>query len=152
MLNGLLGLILGVAALPALAVALFLQTVLLGFGGVSALGANILGMGIPALATGWLFSARCRTASTQGKAMLWGGAAGMFSVLLTCVLFALVLYMSKPMAYVTTVKALVAVHLPIAAIEAVVAGASVGFFYKVRPDMLLSPVCNRASGRRDESG
>lgn len=143
LLNGLLGILLGSAALPALAVALFLQSVLLGFGGISALGANVLGMGLPAVTVGWLFSKPCRQAATWRQAMTWGALAGAASVMMTCGTLALLLHFSDPKAYAAAVKALVLAHLPVAAIEAVVVGAAVAFLYRVRPDLLDMPVGER---------
>ena len=136
LLNGLLGLLLGWAALPALTVALFLQAVLLGYGGLSALGANVLGMGLPALAIALFFAPRCRRAATRRQAALWGSLAGATSVALTCIGVALLLHLSNPRAYAAAVKALVLAHVPVAVIEAFVVGAAVAFLHKVRPDLL----------------
>ncbi|MCW6036550.1 cobalt transporter CbiM [Spirulina subsalsa FACHB-351] len=48
-LNGLMGIILGYYAFPAILIGLFFQAVLFGHGGISTLGVNALLMGIPAL-------------------------------------------------------------------------------------------------------
>jgi len=48
-LNGLMGVILGVRAFPAMLVALFLQAVLFQFGGLSTLGVNTADMALPAV-------------------------------------------------------------------------------------------------------
>ena len=53
-LNGLVGLLLGWAACPAILIALFLQSVLFGFGGLLALGVNTVTMAVPAVAVGCL--------------------------------------------------------------------------------------------------
>lgn len=136
LLNGLLGLLLGWAALPALAVALFLQSVLLGFGGVSALGANLLCMGLPAVAAAGLLAPSCRRATGFQQAVFRGGAVGFFSTLGACVLFALLLHISRPDAYAAAIKAVVIAHVPVILIETAVIGAAVGFLYRVRPDLL----------------
>jgi cobalt/nickel transport system permease protein len=148
LLNGLLGLLLGWAALPALAVALFLQMILLGYGGLTSLGANILGMGLPALAVAFAFSERCRQSSSPREATAWGAAAGGTSVFLTALLLAFLLHVSSPEAYATAVKALVLAHIPVALIEAGVVGAASGFLKKVRPDLLSLPLRNSYSGDR----
>lgn len=49
LLNGLMGLLLGWAAVPALFVALLLQAVFFGFGGLLVLGVNTLNLALPAL-------------------------------------------------------------------------------------------------------
>ena len=54
-LAGLVGLMLGWAAFPALLIALLLQAVLFGHGGLLALGVNTLTMGLPAVAVHYLF-------------------------------------------------------------------------------------------------
>ena len=54
-MNGLLGAILGWSALPALAVAIFLQALLFQFGGLSTLGVNICIMALPAVLCGRCF-------------------------------------------------------------------------------------------------
>lgn len=140
LLNGFVGLLLGSAALPALAVALFLQAYLFGFGGVTALGANLLGMGIPALLVGMGFSRGCRCASSRGAAFAWGAAAGGTSVALTCAWFVLLLHWSDPVAYAVTVKALIVAHLPVLVAESAAVGAAVAFLRTVRPDLLEWPV------------
>jgi cobalt/nickel transport system permease protein len=149
LLNGLLGLLLGWAALPALAVALFLQTVLLGFGGMSALGANVLGMGIPAIVVGLLFSGPCRGSATARRAMALGAAAGVVSVVLTCATMALLLLISNPRAYATAVTALLLAHVPVLLVESVVIGAAVAFLHRVRPELLDAPL--RGPNRREPS-
>ena len=46
-LNGLLGIVLGLAALPAIFVGLFLQALFFGYGGITVLGVNTIVMGVP---------------------------------------------------------------------------------------------------------
>lgn len=136
LLNGFLGLLLGWAVLPALAVALFLQAVLLGYGGLTSLGANILGMGLPALLVGVAFSVPFRTSRSARSAMFLGGLAGAVSVVLTCAVFAMLLHVSDPEAYATAIKALVVAHVPIVFADAMATAAAVAFLHKVRPDFL----------------
>lgn len=54
LLNGLMGLLLGWAALPAIFVALLLQAVFFGFGGLLVLGVNTMNLALPALAVALL--------------------------------------------------------------------------------------------------
>ncbi len=49
LLNGLMGIVLGWAAVPAILVALLLQAVFFGFGGITVLGVNVVNMAVPAL-------------------------------------------------------------------------------------------------------
>lgn len=59
-LNGLMGVVLGVLAYPALFIGLLLQSVLLSFGGIDALGVNTMNVGVPALITYGVFRMGCR--------------------------------------------------------------------------------------------
>jgi len=139
LLNGLLGLLLGWAALPALAVALFLQAILFGYGGLTSLGANILVMGLPALAVGWLFGRPCRQANGPGTAGLWGGLAGGLAVLLACFAMMGALHLSRPQAYRLAIRALLLAHIPVIVVEAAVVGAAASLLHRVRPDLLAPP-------------
>ena len=140
LLNGLLGFLLGWGAFPALAAALLLQAVVLGFGGVTALGANVLNVAAPAVLCYYLFAGRCRRSKTTGVAFFWGALAGAGGVAFTCLLLALLLHLSNAESYDTAIKALLISHAPIMAIEAVVVGATAAFLYRVRPELLAAPM------------
>lgn len=136
LLNGLLGLMLGYAAAPALVVALFLQTVLMGFGGITSLGANVLVMGLPALTAGAVFSKTC-SFKRPARATAIGSATGALTVVLTCLLLALFLHLSNPAAYAAAVKVILVAHIPVLIIEAAITGAAVGFLARTRPELLV---------------
>ena len=75
-LGGLVGLLLGWSAFPAILVALALQALLFSFGGLVVLGANTLIMALPALICHWLFSPLARSShrvTALGGAALAGG-------------------------------------------------------------------------------
>ncbi|WP_265583479.1 cobalt transporter CbiM [Synechocystis salina] len=57
-LNGLLGVILGYFALPAILIGLFFQALMVGHGGLTTLGINGVLMGLPALAAYYIFQLR----------------------------------------------------------------------------------------------
>ncbi|OAN52974.1 cobalamin biosynthesis protein CbiM [Paramagnetospirillum marisnigri] len=137
LLNGLAGIILGWAAFPALLVALLLQAVLFGFGGLAVLGVNTMDMAVPALLAASLF----RLGWNQGaprRAALLGGACAAGSVLLTAVMVAAVMALSGR-EFETAAKLVVATHLPVAGIEAVFTAAVVSLLARVKPDMLARP-------------
>ena len=136
MLNGLLGIILGWAAFPALAAALFLQAIILGFGGVTSLGCNILNTALPAILCYYMFRGLCLNAKTHRAAVIWGGVAGAFGVIVTCATVALSLYCSNAEAFSGAITAILVGHIPVMVIEAIVVGATVGFLRKVRPEIL----------------
>jgi cobalt/nickel transport system permease protein len=54
-LNGLLGILLGPFAFPAIVIGLFFQAVMFGHGGLTTLGVNAIILGMPALAAAALF-------------------------------------------------------------------------------------------------
>ncbi len=139
LLNGLLGFLLGWSAFPALAAALFLQAILFGFGGVTALGANVLNTAVPALCCFYLFSKPCRCAKRPFEAAVYGALAGSAGVVLTCAMLALSLYLSNKEAYGAAIVGVTGAHLPVMIIEAVVVGAAAGFLYKVRLELLYAP-------------
>ncbi len=137
LLTGLIGLVLGWAAFPALLVGLILQAAFFGFGGLTVLGVNTLNMAVPAVLCGALFGALVRR-SAAGAAALWGAAAGGLGVALTAVMVALSLALSGQ-AFVVAAQLILAAHLPVLAVEALLTGAAVGLLRRVRPEMLTRP-------------
>ncbi|NIS18269.1 MAG: cobalt transporter CbiM, partial [Aliifodinibius sp.] len=74
-LNGLLGLLLGWMAFPALLVGLTLQALLFQFGGFTTLGVNTVIMGAPSVITYYLLD-KLLHKGTKKSAMFAGAAAG----------------------------------------------------------------------------
>ena len=66
--------------MPAIFVALILQAVFFGYGGITVLGVNTVVMAAPALVCSYLFAARIRA----GRAFFWGAIAGALAVAMTC--------------------------------------------------------------------
>lgn len=134
LLNGLMGLLLGWMAVPALFVALLLQTVFFGFGGVVVLGVNTMNMALPALICAGLLRPRLVRASPTG--LFWiGAAAGATGVLLTALAVGLSLGLSgKP--FVPAAKAVILIYLPLAAVEALITGVILRFLARVSPESL----------------
>lgn len=71
-LNGLIGLALGWAAFPALFIALLLQAIFFGYGGLIVLGVNTLNIALPAVMVWLLFRHKLRTCPPK-QAAIWGG-------------------------------------------------------------------------------
>jgi cobalt/nickel transport system permease protein len=136
MLNGLMGLVLGWAAVPAIVVALVMQAVFFGFGGLVALGVNAFNIGVPALVCAAILGPSLRRCGARGSAVV-GAAAGVLGVGLTGVLVALSLALSGE-GLVPAAKVIVVTYLPLMAIEGAVTGASVGFVRRVAPELLIS--------------
>lgn len=132
-LNGLVGLLLGWAAFPAILVALILQGVLFGFGGITTLGVNTIIMAAPAVACHHLFG---RTIHRRRAAALAGAfACGFLSVLLGGMIAALALALTEA-AFFEVAAALVLAHLPVMAIEGIVTAGCVDFLRRVQPELL----------------
>ncbi len=138
LLPGLMGLVLGWGAFPALAIGLLLQYLFFGHGGITTLGVNTINMGVPALVVYFLFGRlanRCR----KQHVFVCGFAAGVLGVTLGCLMFSLTLW-SSDQGLLKLAGATLAYHLPIALIEGLITGTALGFLRQVRPDILSAPV------------
>jgi len=137
-LNGLIGLLLGWAAFPALLIALLLQAILFGHGGLTALGINTLTMALPGVACHYLFHrpVLCRSDATAFSA---GFGAGALAVLLAALLTASALRAAGE-EFELFAGAVLGFHLAVAAVEGLVTGSVVLFLRKVRPELLEAPL------------
>ena len=138
LLTGLVGLLLGWAAFPAILIALFLQAVCFGFGGLLTLGVNTVTMAAPAVIVGGLFNGLVRSKS-DGVACVAAFAAGALGVLLSLLLWATAMTGARP-EFLTFSKAAVVAHLALAPIEGLVTASAVAFLRKVRPELLEAPL------------
>lgn len=136
LLNGLMGLLLGWIAVPALLVALALQLVFFGHGGLSALGVNTLNMALPALFCALVLRPRLRGAGP--RQVFWvGAAAGGIGVLLTGALVALSLALSDR-AFLPAAQVIALTLVPLALVESVITGTVLSFLHRVDPQSLPS--------------
>jgi len=133
LLPGIVGALLGPAAFLSIFLGLFLQSILFQFGGLTAVGANALMMGLPALLCGYLFQAL--KGKTQKSHMVAGAAAGMLGTALAAILLAVLLSLAGE-DFFGVAKLALAAHLPVFFIEGVITACTVSFLYKVRPEML----------------
>ena len=133
-LSGLVGLVLGWTAFPAILVALILQTQIAGIGGPTTLGINTLVMAAPAVLCHYLFS---RWLDARQHWLRWSVSflAGSLAVLLGATLNALAIGLAGVEFHWVAGTAFV-VHLAIAPVEGVITAMTVGFLHKVRPEML----------------
>ena len=137
-MSGLLGAVLGWAALPAIAVALFLQAVLFQFGGLTSLGVNICIMGLPALLCGLFF----RRFFFNDRLRLWAAfACGFGAILLSALLCALALALSGD-AFTVAAWTIFSAHIPIMVIEGFLTMATVGYLARALPELLAE--CRKA--------
>lgn len=135
LLNGLMGLLLGWLAVPALLVALILQAAFFGYGGITVLGVNLMNMAVPALLCAALL--RPRLCGLSARRAWWlGAAAGGLGVAATGVLVAGTLALSGE-AFEPAAKIIALTFAPLAAAEALVTGVVVSFLFRVEPELLL---------------
>jgi len=127
LLNGLVGIILGILALPTLCIALLLQAILFQFGGLTTLGANTLIMGLPAVLAGYLFRLKPNP--------FWAGILAGLTVMTSALCAATALALSGEQ-FLNVAKLLVLAHLPVAGIEAVVTFFIITFILKVKPELI----------------
>ena len=131
LLNGLLGILLGWAAFPAVFVALLLQATLFGVGGITVLGVNTVNLALPAVVAHALFARPLE----RGSRAAWGAAAGGTAALGTALLVALELVLSgrelRPAAAL-----MLAAYLPLAALEAALTATVASYLGRVNPSLL----------------
>lgn len=136
-LNGLVGILLGWAAFPAIVVALLLQAVLFGFGGLAVLGVNVTTMAVPALLCHFMFRLAAR-AGNRRLTICAAGLAGALGVALTALLVAMALGLSGR-EFLPAARLVVISHIPVMVIEAAFSAAVTALLLKVRPEFLASP-------------
>ncbi len=132
-LNGIVGLLLGFAAIPAILTALLLQSVLFQYGGVTALGVNVVIMAFPAVLVHYIFLPLLGRSSLLTFA--GGFLAGMTSILLSSLLLGLALWFTDKNFFETSLTIITA-HIPVMIIEGIVTGFCVSFLLKVYPEMI----------------
>jgi cobalt/nickel transport system permease protein len=137
-LCGLLGLVLGWAAFPAILVALVLQAVFFQFGGPTTLGLNTLTMALPAVACHYLFR---RAVGSKRETVVFAAAfgAGALAMLIAGLLNAGALAIAGEQ-YREFGKVVAALHVPLAVVEGLVTGSVVVLLRKVRPELLEAPL------------
>lgn len=139
LLSGLMGLVLGTRAIPAVFVGLLLQAVLFGFGGLTSLGVDVVDIAFPGVILGivarpWLAGA------SRGRVTLIAGAVAALAVIGTagCVSAALALSSAD---YLPSLRIIAITYIPLALAEAVITGVVVAHLVKVKPEVLgLAPL------------
>ncbi len=132
-LNGMVGLMLGWAAFPAILVALILQAFLFQYGGITVLGVNTVIMALPAVICYYVFSPLLF--KSYRVAMAGAFACGFGSVFLSALLMGLSLILTEENFW--EISALIlAANLPVMIIEGIITAFCVAFIKKVNPVML----------------
>jgi cobalt/nickel transport system permease protein len=131
-LNGLLGILLGWAAFPAIGVALLLQAVFFQYGGILVLGVNTLLMAGPAVLCGILFKTWLNNPKRRNLA---GFLAGAVAILLSGILMASALALSDA-GFIRVAQITLLSHIPLMVIEGIVTMFTLSFLIRVHPDIL----------------
>ena len=131
---GLTGAILGPSAFLSIGLGLLLQSLLFQFGGLTALGANALMMGVPALACGWFFQKF--KGDMPSRQALIGGLVGAAGTALAALILAVLLVTGGEDFFGVT-KIALAAHVPVIIIEGAVSALTIGFLARVKPALLM---------------
>lgn len=132
-LNGIVGLLLGWGAFPAILVALILQAVFFQFGGITTLGVNTVIMAVPALVCFFVFGGLMRGRSSIALAAAF--VCGSLSVFLGTLLAGAALLFTET-DFLKAGAMLVAAHLPVMVIEGMITAFCIAFLRKVQPSLL----------------
>ena len=135
LLTGLLGLVLGWAAFPAIFTGLLLQAMLFQFGGLAVLGCNTVNMALPAV----VFGLALRPLLGRGKLVsaMAGFLAGFLAVFGAALLTALCLW-STDEGFLAAAKALCLAELPVSAVEGLISMLAAGFLLRTCPELFTS--------------
>ena len=131
-LGGIVGAMLGIRAFIAIFVALLLQGVLFGFGGLTTLGINLFNLAIPTLIGYWLFM--LPSTKRWQKDLLWF-LVGFIPLALSAFLLSLTLALNGDV-FVDAAKLALMAHLPIMFIEGFITLFALRFIEKVSPHLL----------------
>jgi cobalt/nickel transport system permease protein len=142
-LNGILGILLGWTAFPAIFIGLFFQAVLFQFGGLTTLGVNTLNMAVPAVITGAL--ARPALRSNSGLfAVVMTAIAGAGAIIMSAAMVAGSLALSGE-SFVAVSKLIFVAHIPIAIAEGILSVFMISFLLKTKPEVIKGNMHSRAA-------
>lgn len=133
-LNGLLGIILGWMAFPAILIGLTFQAILFQHGGLTTLGINTLNMALPAVICYYLCGPWTRNGSNI-HSLIASFAAGFLAVLMSTAMLAGSLVFTGE-AFTNLALTASAAQLPVMIAEGVVTAFCIQFLRKVKPEVL----------------
>jgi len=135
LLNGMMGIVLGSSAVPAILIALVLQAVFFGYGGLVVLGVNLVNLALPAMACAVFIRPLIHTASPRRSFWL-GLLAGCLGVSMTGTLLTGSIMLSDPH-LIPAAKIILVTFIPLMGIEGVITGFTTGFLKRVAPELIL---------------
>lgn len=141
-LNGIVGLLLGWAAFPAILTALLLEAMMFQYGGITTLGFNTVVMALPAVLCYFLFGTLVQKEPRFSVPAAFVCGAG--SVFLGAVLVGAGLMFTEG-SFLEVAGLVVTAHIPVMIIEGVLTVFCVAFLRKVKPELL--PGHERTHGR-----
>lgn len=140
-LNGLIGILLGAYAFPAILIGLLFQAVLFQHGGLSTLGINAALMGIPAILAAHFYRLTARFAKQSWQISLAAFVTGASALLLSASIFVMLIVTTIPAdldagAEQTAIAVATIGYAIQAAIEGVFTSFLVSFLQRVKPELL----------------
>ncbi|HEY9735369.1 MAG TPA: cobalt transporter CbiM [Trichocoleus sp.] len=143
-LNGLLGVILGYFAFPAILIGLFFQALVIGHGGLTTLGVNAVMMGIPALLAFHVFQLRNllgRSLSPVWATGIFAFLGGMVGLGLAALIFLTLVITTIPEGFdaateQAAITSLSIAHIPLMVIEGAFTAMLGVFLQRVKPELL----------------
>ena len=145
--NGLMGLMLGWAAVPAIFVALIPQLMFFGYGGLLVLGVNTFNMALPAIVVALCLRPLLLShlahggANSRRYAMIIGAIAGATGIALTTLLLGASLVLSGQ-EFAPMMKVILATNIPLMIIEGAVTAVVVSFLVRTSPSAFYTPLSN----------
>ncbi len=133
-LNGLVAIVLGWRAFPAIMLGIILQAIIFGHGGVTVIGVNTLMLGGGALVAYVVWQLRHHFSFSK-REFVFGALAAAVATISSGIVLALAL-LSTGEAFFAVAGMILLAHIPIMLIEAAVVGASAEFLHKVKPEVL----------------
>ena len=131
-LVGLVGALLGLQAFIAIFIALLLQSLLFGYGGIKTLGINLCILASPALLASWLFVHSPKQKPYRHIAWF---LIGFLPLMLSALLLSLILALNGE-AFVLAAKIALGAHIPVMVIEGLISLFALQFIYTVSPQIL----------------
>ncbi|MCA0257700.1 MAG: cobalt transporter CbiM [Proteobacteria bacterium] len=135
LLAGLMGLMLGPGIFPAVLVALVLQAVLFGFGGLTTLGINTVNIALPGYVAAFALGPAVRATKSPWRAGILAAIGAASATFATGALVALSLWYSS-LDFVPVAKVLLVTYFPLALAEAAITATVIAFLVRVEPKAL----------------
>jgi len=136
LLNGLVGITLGISSFTAILVALLFQAIMFQHGGITTLGVNTIAMGLPALIAYGVYKLHALLPAKRNLFLpFFSFIAGFLSVIFSAIFISLFLILTGKEFFETS-KVILIVHAPIAIVEGIITLFAVSFLQRIKPEVL----------------